>query len=147
MGLCPLGCVSCGRQAIPTSEGIRSLSTVFRVEPFHAAGQRLGALALDEGLAAAVDAAAGAGHDLDRLEARAVGADHLQRLARVAEAGGHGDVDEEAGRDLDLRLLDSLQAADGPEPMPPRAQASVRGQNPDLGGVGEDGVAEELRRG
>ena len=47
----------------------------------------------EAGLAAAADAAAGAGHDLDEVVAGLAGLDPLDHLAGVAQAVGHGDLD------------------------------------------------------
>ena len=45
------------------------------------------------GLPAATDAAAGAGHDLDKVVVRLPGVDAPQQLARVADAAGHRHPD------------------------------------------------------
>ena len=63
------------------------------------------------GLAAAADAAAGTGHDLDDVEGL-LAADHLvQQALGVVQAVGHADVERRAGQ-IDRRLLDALDAAD-----------------------------------
>ena len=87
---------------------------VLGVESLHALFEQ-GCVAVEEGLTAAVDAAAGAGHDLDRLETVLVSSDHLEDLAGVAQSGADGDVDGFSGSDLDLCLFDSIESADGAE--------------------------------
>ena len=87
----------------------QGLAFVFRIDALHPFFEQSG-IAVQIGLAAAVDAAAGARHDLDRLEPARFAADEFEHLAGVAEPGGHGDVHGEAGRDLDGRLFDAFEA-------------------------------------
>ena len=63
------------------------------------------------GLAAAADAAAGAGHDLDDV-VLLLAADHLvEQDLGVLQAVGHADVDDRAAQ-VDGGLLDPFDAAD-----------------------------------
>ena len=65
---------------------------VFEIEASHALVQQV-AMTVQVGLSTAVDAAAGAGHDFDGLEAGTILADHFEHLAGVAKAGSDSDVE------------------------------------------------------
>ena len=68
-------------------------------------------LCRDDGLTAAVDAAAGTGHDLNEGVVLFACTDGVKQLAGIAGAVGHGDADI-AVADLDRRFLDAIDAAD-----------------------------------
>ncbi len=63
------------------------------------------------GLAAAVDAAAGASHDLDEVVIRFAGLYLLKQGSGVAQAGGYGNLHIQAGYRVG-GLLDAFHAAD-----------------------------------
>ena len=64
-----------------------------------------------QGLAAAVDTAAGAGHELHEVILQLAGADAVQHHLGVVQAGGHAHPDGLAGQ-LVGGLLDALGAPD-----------------------------------
>ena len=84
------------------------------VEGGHAGLHRLHVGA--DGLAAAVDASAGAGHDLDEVQVLAAGLELFHELAGLAEAGDHRRAHfHRAG--LDPQLLAALHAAQVLDPV------------------------------
>ena len=70
--------------------GAHLLGGVYVVEGAHALED--GGFVAGYGLAAAVDAAAGAGHDLYEVEVFAAAADLFEEFAGVAEAADGGDA-------------------------------------------------------
>ena len=63
------------------------------------------------GLTAAVDTAAGAGHELDEVVVLLAGLDHIQDLADICQAGGHADVHIHTGNVVG-GFLDAFDTAD-----------------------------------
>ena len=62
------------------------LAGIFAVQPFHTLLQQVTAT-MQERLTAAVDTAARASHDFDRLEAVGICPDHIQHLAGIPQTG------------------------------------------------------------
>ena len=83
---------------------------VVLIERFHTLLDDLG-VAVVVGLAAAVDAAAGARHDLDGMVLGFAGFDLLEELAGIAEAGADRGFELDAA-DVDFGFLDAFEAAD-----------------------------------
>ena len=92
----------------------QGLLFVLGVDTFHALFEER-SIAVEEGLTAAVDTAAGASHDFDGLEAVGILTDHVKHLAGVAQSGADSDVDGFSGSDLDSGFLDAVESADSAE--------------------------------
>ena len=73
-----------------------------------------GGVATVVGLAAAIDAAAGAGHDLDGVVGGFATLDALEQFTGAAQPGGDGGLQLDAA-DGDGGFLDALKATDGDE--------------------------------
>ena len=84
---------------------------VFGIETFHALFKQFG-IAVQEGLTAAVDTAAGTSHDFDSLEAVFVSADHIENFACITETGADSNVDGFTGSDFDFGFFDTVETAD-----------------------------------
>ena len=92
----------------------QSLFLILGVDTFHALFKER-SIAVEEGLSAAVDTAAGTSHDLDCLEAVGILTDHIQHLAGVAQTGADGNIDGFSGSDLHSGFLDAVKSADSAE--------------------------------
>ena len=92
----------------------QSLAGILGIETLHALFKQRG-VAMQEGLTAAVDTTAGAGHDFDSLETVGIGTDHVQNLAGIAQSGADCNGDDLSGSDFNFGFLDAVQTADNTE--------------------------------
>ena len=92
----------------------QGLLFIFGVNTFHALFKERG-ITVKEGLTAAVDTTAGAGHDLDSLETFGIITNHIKDFAGIAQTGTDSHIDALSGSDLNSSFLDSVKSADGTE--------------------------------
>ena len=89
----------------------QGLAGILSIETFHALFKQRG-VTMQEGLTAAVDTTAGAGHDLNSLETDGIGTDHIQNLACITQSGADSNVDDLSGNDFNFSFFDAVQTAD-----------------------------------
>ena len=92
----------------------QSLLFILGVDTFHALFKERG-IAVEEGLSAAVDTTAGAGHDFNSLEAVGILTDHVKHLAGVTQTGADSHVDGFSGSNLNRGFFDAVKSADSAE--------------------------------